>query len=63
MDNEYLDDHIDRCLSSISSSLYKLQDELIDMHNMVELITFTRQVQEKNSHHSSDTQQLITVTD
>lgn len=42
MDNEYLQDQIDACLSGISDTLYKLQDELTYMHTMVELITFSR---------------------
>ncbi len=49
MENEYLDDNIDRCLATISETLYNFQDEIVNMHKMVELITFSRGIQDRKT--------------
>lgn len=47
MDKEYFDDKIDGCLATISETLYKFSDEIVNLHVMVEHIRLAQDMQEK----------------
>lgn len=47
MDKKYFDDKIDGCLSTISETLYKFSDEIVNLHNMVEHIRLAQEIQDK----------------
>lgn len=50
MNKEFLEDEIDRSLSTISETLYNFSDEIVNLHVMVEHIRLAQQMQEQNQN-------------
>lgn len=47
MDEKFIENNIDACLTTMSETLYNFQDEIVNMHNMIGCIRTYRDIGEK----------------
>lgn len=47
MDEKFIENKIDTCLTTMSETLYNFQDEIINMHNMINCIRTYQDIDER----------------